>query len=82
MFNNRVKLPSQVCALLPDLEILEYGDLSEIGERGVGLKSCSSEKLLSGTIFIFSPDKSFRGPKSKRSVFVHFSFFNQSRVLG
>ncbi|KAJ7220715.1 multidrug resistance-associated ABC transporter, partial [Mycena pura] len=27
----------KVCALLPDLAILEYGDLSEIGERGINL---------------------------------------------
>ena len=26
----------QVCALIPDLDILEDGDESEIGERGVG----------------------------------------------
>lgn len=28
-------IPRQACALVADLEILEYGDLSEVGERGV-----------------------------------------------
>ncbi|KAJ7040968.1 multidrug resistance-associated ABC transporter [Mycena alexandri] len=27
----------EVCALVPDLEMLEYGDLSEVGERGINL---------------------------------------------
>ncbi|KAJ7054182.1 multidrug resistance-associated ABC transporter [Mycena amicta] len=29
----------EVCALLPDLEIFQYGDLSEIGERGITLST-------------------------------------------
>ncbi|KAJ7779182.1 multidrug resistance-associated ABC transporter [Mycena metata] len=27
----------EVCGLVPDLEMLEYGDLSEVGERGINL---------------------------------------------
>lgn len=36
---DRAELIRQACALLPDLKVLEDGDLTEIGERG---------KILSG----------------------------------
>ena len=35
-----------MCALLSDLKILEDGDLSEIGERGVCISCCSQDMSL------------------------------------
>lgn len=37
----------EVCALLSDLEILEDGDMSEIGERGVTLSGGQKARGLS-----------------------------------
>ena len=49
----------EVCALQADLDLMDNGDLSEIGERGVNLRSAHSDStgtLMSGSNFRFHPN--------------------------
>ncbi|KAF8209740.1 hypothetical protein K438DRAFT_1571415, partial [Mycena galopus ATCC 62051] len=53
---DQYKLTLDVCALVSDLEILEHGCDSEIGERGVNLSGGQKARVsLARTVCTFSP---------------------------
>ena len=57
----------QVCALVSDLKILEDGDESEIGERGVSL----AEKYLAGWCRAKYLQVNLSGGQKARGMFLH-----------
>jgi hypothetical protein len=66
----RYRRTLEVCALDNDLKILEDGDESEIGERGVGTESLTSITLDSTLTYITFLKVNLSGGQKARGMFL------------